>query len=146
MKDLFPICLNYLTDHVFAIRDGDCKLLCNIYKNIKNIEFENKLIEKLNLMSNLTNYLMRNTCLIFIKYFIENINDKIYFDFFQNKLIFFVYKLSNDKISNVRLNCAIIFNKIENCNFKDKTNNDKIKKCIDILKKDQDIDVINIFK
>ena len=146
MKDLFPICLNYLTDHVFAIRDGDCKLLCNIYKNIKNIEFENKLIEKLNLMSNLTNYLMRNTCLIFIKYFIENINDKIYFDFFQNKLIFFVYKLSNDKISNLRMNCAFIFNRVKNLDFEDKSNNDKIKKYIDKLKHDEDRDVISVLE
>ena len=146
MKDIFPICLNYLTDHVFAIRDGDCKLLCNIYKNIKNIEFENKLIEKLNLMSNLTNYLMRNTCLIFIKYFIENINDKIYFDFFQNKLIFFVYKLSNDKISNLRMNCAFIFNRVKNLDFEDKSNNDKIKKYIDKLKHDEDRDVISVLE
>ena len=146
MKDIFPICLNYLTDHVFAIRDGDCKLLCNIYKNIKNIEFENKLIEKLNLMSNLTNYLIRNTCLIFIKYFIENINDKIYFDFFQNKLIFFVYKLSNDKISNLRMNCAFIFNRVKNLDFEDKSNNDKIKKYIDKLKHDEDRDVISVLE
>ena len=144
MKDLFPICLNYLTDHVFAIRDGDCKLLCNIYKNIKNIEFENKLIEKLNLMSNLTNYLMRNTCLIFIKYFIENLDNKIYFDFFQNKLIFFVYKLSSDKISNLRMNCAFIFNRVKNLDFEDKSNNDKIKKYIDKLKHDEDRDVISV--
>ena len=146
MKDLFPICLNYLTDHVFAIRDGDCKLLCNIYKNIKNIEFENKLIEKLNLMSNLTNYLIRNTCLIFIKYFIENIDNKIYFDFFQNKLIFFVYKLSNDKISNLRMNCAFIFNRVKNLDFEDKSNNDKIKKYIDKLKHDEDRDVISVLE
>ena len=146
LKNIFPICLNYLTDHVYTIRDEGCKLLCELYKDITNKEYENKLIEKLNSMMNCTNYLFRNTCLIFIKYFIDKINNKIYFDFFQNKLIFFVYKLSNDKISNVRLNCAIIFKKVENCNFKDKTNNDKIKKCIDILKKDQDIDVINIFK
>ena len=146
MRDLFPICLNYLTDHVFAIRDGDCKLLCNIYKNIKNIEFENKLIEKLNLMSNLTNYLIRNTCLIFIKYFIENIDDKIYFDFFQKNLIYLVYKLSNDKISNIRMNCAFIFNKVKDLVYEDKSNTDKIKKYIDKFKNDEDRDVVIIFK
>ena len=146
MKELFQICLNYLTDHVFAIRDGDCKLLCNIYKNINNIEFENKLIEKLNLMSNLTNYLIRNTCLIFIKYFIENIDDKIYFDFFQKKLIYFVYKLSNDKISNIRMNCAFIFNKVKDLVYEDKSNTDKIKKYIDKFKNDEDRDVVIIFK
>ena len=145
MKDIFPICLNYLTDHVFDIRNEGCKLLCNIYKDINNTEFENKLIEKLNSMSNLTNYLIRNTCVIFIKYFIENINEKIYFDFFQKKLILLVYKLSNDKISNVRMNCAFILNKVKNCDFENKSNNDKIQKIIDKLKKDDDRDVINIF-
>ena len=145
MKDIFPICLNYLTDHVFDIRNEGSKLLCNIYKDMNNSEFENKLIEKLNSMSNLTNYLIRNTCVIFIKYFIENINEKIYFDFFQKKLILLVYKLSNDKISNVRMNCAFILNKVKNCDFENKSNNDKIQKFIDKLKKDDDRDVINIF-
>ena len=145
MKDIFPICLNYLTDHVFDIRNEGSKLLCNIYKDMNNSEFENKLIEKLNSMSNLTNYLIRNTCVIFIKYFIEKINEKIYFDFFQKKLIFLVYKLSDDKISNVRMNCAFILNKVKNCDFENKSNNDKIQKFIDKLKKDDDRDVINIF-
>lgn len=146
MKDIFPICLNYLTDHVFDIRNEGSKLLCNIYKDMNNSEFENKLIEKLNSMSNLTNYLIRNTCVIFIKYFIEKINEKIYFDFFQKKLIFLVYKLSNDKISNVRMNCAFILNKVKNCDFENKSNNDKIQKLIDKLKKDDDRDVINILE
>ena len=145
MKDIFPICLNYLTDHVFDIRNEGSKLLCNIYNDLNNSEFENKLIEKLNSMSNLTNYLIRNTCVIFIKYFIEKINEKIYFDFFQKKLIFLVYKLSDDKISNVRMNCAFILNKVKNCDFENKSNNDKIQKFIDKLKKDDDRDVINIF-
>ena len=146
MKDIFPICLNYLTDHVFDIRNEGSKLLCNIYKDMNNSEFENKLIEKLNSMSNLTNYLIRNTCVIFIKYFIEKINEKIYFDFFQKKLIFLVYKLSDDKISNVRMNCAFILNKVKNCDFENKSNNDKIQKIIDKLKKDDDRDVINILE
>ena len=145
MKDIFPICLDYLTDRVYAIRDEGCKLLSNLYKDIKNIEFENKLIEKLDSMSNLTNYLFRNTCLIFIKYFIDKISNKNYFDFFQNKLIFFVFKLSDDKISNVRMTCAIIYNKIKNYNFTDKNKNEKIKNYIDKLKKDEDNDVIRIF-
>ena len=146
MKDIFPICLNYLTDHVFDIRNEGSKLLCNIYNDLNNSEFENKLIEKLNSMSNLTNYLIRNTCVIFIKYFIEKINEKIYFDFFQKKLIFLMYKLSNDKISNVRMNCAFILNKVKNCDFENKSNNDKIQKFIDKLKKDDDRDVINILE
>jgi len=145
MKDIFPICLNYLTDHVYVIRDEGCKLLSDLYKDIRSIEFENKLIEKLDSMSNLTNYLFRNTCLIFIKYFIDKISNKNYFDFFQNKLIFFLFKLSDDKISNVRMTCALIFNKIKKYNFTDRNKNEKIKNSIDKLKKDEDNDVIRIF-
>ena len=84
--------------------------------------------------------------MIFIKYFIENIDDKIYFDFFQKKLIYFVYKLSNDKISNIRMNCAFIFNKVKDFVYEDKSNTDKIKKYIDKLKNDEDRDVVIIFK
>lgn len=146
MKNILPICLNYLTDHVFAIREAGCKLLTNIYKDVKNIELENKLIEKLNEMSNSSNYLIRNTCVIFIKFFIEKINDKIYFEFLEKKLIQIVFRLTTDKISNVRITCAIIFNKVKNCTFKDRNNNDKIKKCIEILQKDEDKDVIHVFE
>ncbi len=85
MNDIFPICLNYLTDHVYAIRESGSKLLCNIYidiyKNKENLMYEKKLNEKLDNMINLSNYLMRNTCLIFIKFFCEKIEDKIYFNF-----------------------------------------------------------------
>ena len=143
---ILNICLNFLTDHVYAIREAGCKLLCNIYKNVKDSEFERRLIEKLNEMSNSSNYLIRNTCGMFIKYFIEKINDKIYFDFFEKKLINIVFKLTVDKISNVRITCAIIFNKVKNSSFKDRNNIDKIKKCIEILKKDEDKDVINVFE
>ena len=146
MKNILPICLNYLTDHVFAIREAGCKLLTNIYKDVKNIELENKLIEKLNEMSNSSNYLIRNTCVIFIKFFIEKINDKIYFEFLEKKLIQIVFRLTTDKISNVRITCAIIFNKVKNCTFKDRNNNYKIKKYIEILQKDEDKDVIHVFE
>ena len=146
MKDILPICLNYLTDHVFAIREAGCKLITNIYKNVNNLELENKLVEKLNEMSNSSNYLIRNTCGIFIKYFIEKINDQIYFELFEKKLIQIVFKLTVDKISNVRITCAIIFNKVKNYSFKEKNNNEKIKKCIEILKKDEDKDVIQVFE
>ena len=146
MKNIFPLCLNYLTDHVFAIREEGCKLLTNIYKDVRNSELENKLFEKLNQMSNSSNYLIRNTAGIFIKYFIEKINDKIYFEFFEKKLLQIVYKLTDDKISNVRITCAIIFNKVKNCNFKDINNSQKIKKCIEILQKDEDKDVIQVFE
>ena len=143
---ILNICLNFLTDHVYAIREAGCKLICDIYKNVKGSEFEKQLIEKLNEMSKSSNYLIRNTCGIFIKYFIEKINDKIYFEFFEKKLMNIVYKLSTDKISNVRITSAFIFNKVKNYSFKDRNNNDKIKKYIEILRKDEDKDVVIVFE
>ena len=146
MKNILPICLDYLTDHVFAIREAGCKLITTIYKDMKNTELENKLIEKLNEMSNSSNYLIRNTCVIFIKNYIEKINDKLYFDFFERKLLNIVFRLTVDKISNVRITCAIIFNKVKNLTFKDRNNNEKIRKCIEVLKKDEDKDVVEVFE
>ena len=146
MKDIFPICLNSLTDHVFAIRDQGCKLLTNIYKDIKNIEVENGIKEKLNNMMGSSSYLVRNTIVIFIKYFVDKIGDRVYFEFFEKKLIDIVFILTNDKISNVRINCAIIFNKVKNLSFSNKNINEKIKKCIDVLEKDSDKDVILALK
>ena len=92
-----------------------------------------KLLEKFDSIIIISNYLMRNTCLIFIKYFIEK------------KLIYYVYKLSKDKISNIRMNCAFILNKVKNSDFDDRSHKDKIKKIIDVLKTDEDKDVCNIF-
>ena len=142
MSNIFPICITSLMDNVFSIREASCKLFVTIYKDIKNEEFEKKLIEKLNELCLSSSYLLRNTALVYIKFYIEKLDDKVYLEFFEKKIIEIVFNLSKDKIANVRLNCAFILNKIKNINFKDSKINEEIKKIIEVLKTDKDDDVI----
>ena len=142
MNHIFPICIASLTDSVFSIREAGCKLFVVIYKDVKNDEFEKKLLEKLNELCNSTSYLLRNTVLVYMKLFIEKLEDKLYFDFFERKLVGVVLMLSKDKIANVRISCAYIWNKIKNIKFKDNRINNEINNIIEILKKDADSDVV----
>ena len=142
MNHIFPICISSLMDNVFSIRESTSKLFVTIYKDVKNDEFEKKLLEKLNELCNSTSYLLRNTVLVYIKFFIEKLDDKIYFDFFEKKLIGIVLMLSKDKIANIRISCAYIFNKIKDIKFKDNKINNEINNMIEILKKDNDTDVV----
>ena len=142
MSNIFPICITSLMDSVFSIREASCKLFVTIYKDIKNEEFEKKLLEKLNELCLSSSYLLRNTALVYIKFYIEKLDDKIYLEFFEKKLVGIVFNLSKDKIANVRLNCAFILNKIKNIKFKDNKINAEINSIIEILKADKDADVI----
>ena len=65
-----------------------------IYKDIKNDEFEKKLLDKLNELCLSTSYLLRNTALIYIKFYIEKLDDELFLDFFEKKLIKIVINLS----------------------------------------------------
>lgn len=143
MSHIFPICLNTLTDRVYSIREATCKLLCTVYKDVKNDEFERKLMEKINELCKSTNYLLRNTVCFYVKNLIEKLNDKIYLDFFERKIIGIVLNLSKDKIANIRISCGFILNKIKDVPFKEKKINSDIEACIQALKKDIDVDVIN---
>ena len=142
MNHIFPICITSLTDSVFSIREAGCKLLVTIYKDIKNDEFEKKLLEKLNELCNSTSYLLRNTVLVYIKFFIEKLGEKMYFDFFEKKLLGIVLMLSKDKIANIRISCGFIWNKIKDIKFKDSKINNEISNTVDTLKKDEDNDVV----
>ena len=142
MNHIFPICITSLTDSVFSIREAGCRLLVTIYKDVKNDEFEKKLLEKLNELCNSTSYLLRNTVLVYIKFFIEKLGEKMYFDFFEKKLLGIVLMLSKDKIANIRISCGFIWNKIKDIKFKDSKINNEISNIVDTLKKDEDNDVV----
>lgn len=142
MNHIFPICITSLTDNVFSIREAGCKLFVTIYKDVKNDEFEKKLLEKLNELCISTSYLLRNTVLVYIKFYIEHLGEKIYFDFFEKKLVGIVLMLSKDKIANIRISCGFVWNKIKNVKFKDSKINNEINNVVEILKKDNDIDVV----
>lgn len=67
MENIYGICLNWMNDPVYAIREADCKLMKKLYDIFKGEEFEKKLLEKLNEMRVNTNYLIRNTVVILAK-------------------------------------------------------------------------------
>ena len=142
MNHIFPICITSLTDSVFSIREAACKLFVVIYEDVKNDEFEKKLLEKLNELCQSTSYLLRNTVLVYIKLFIEKLDNKLYLDFFEKKLTGIVLMLSKDKIANVRISCGYVWNKIKDVKFKDSRINNEINNVVEILKKDTDSDVV----
>ena len=142
MSHIFPICIAALMDSVFSIREAASKVFVTIYKDVKNDEFEKKLLEKINELCNSTSYLLRNTVLVYIKFFIKNLEDKIYLEFFEKKLIGIVLMLSKDKIANIRISCGFVLNKIKDIKFKDNKINGEINNVIEILKKDTDSDVV----
>ncbi len=67
MENIFGLCVNWLTDNVYAIREAACKLMKRLHDIFKGDEFEKKLLEKLIEMRTNSSYLIRNTTLILAK-------------------------------------------------------------------------------
>jgi serine/threonine-protein phosphatase 2A regulatory subunit A len=67
MEQLFPLCVNCLTDDVYSIREAASALMNRLYIIYKGSDFEKILLEKLNEMKTSSNYLIRNTVLFAIK-------------------------------------------------------------------------------
>ena len=109
LDSIMPICLKWLTDQVYAIRQNACKILKRVYNIFKGEDFEKKLIAKLNAMSKHENYLIRITVVLLIK---EFLNDEYELDFMEKKLFPILVKLSDDKISNIRQACTHLVKKL----------------------------------
>ena len=138
LENIMPICLKWLTDQVFAIRQNACKILKRLYNIFKGEDFEKKLISKLNSMVKTESYLIRITVVLLIKEFLI---DEYELDFMEKKLFPILAKLSNDKISNVRQACTHVVKKLGRLS----KNKDVVKECkmiIDELKNDKDIEVV----
>ena len=138
LENIMPICLKWLTDQVFAIRQNACKILKRLYNIFKGEDFEKKLISKLNSMVKTESYLIRITVVLLIKEFLI---DEYELDFMEKKLFPILAKLSNDKISNVRQACTHVVKKLGRLS----KNKDVVKECkmiIDELKIDKDIEVV----
>ena len=138
LENIMPICLKWLTDQVYAIRQNACKILKRLYDIFKGEDFEKKLIAKLNTMLKVESYLIRITVVLLIK---EFLSDEYELDFMEKKLFPILVKLSNDKISNVRQACTHVIKKLGRLS----KNKDVTKECkaiIDELKIDKDIEVV----
>ena len=140
MESIFPICLRWLTDSIYIIRESACNLMKELYLINKSDEFEKKLINKMGDMLRHENYLTRITITSIIKIFE---NDEKCYEFLENKLFPFVPKLAKDKVANVRVNAAIILRKM-NKKCKNKDILKQINILMEELKKDKDVEVVNV--
>jgi hypothetical protein len=140
MDNIFPICLRWLTDCIYIIRESACNLMKELYLINKNEDFEKKLLSKMNDMLRHDNYLTRITITSIIKIFE---NDEKCYDFLENKLFPFIPKLAKDKVANVRVNAAIILRKMSK-KTKNKDILKQINSLMEELKKDKDVEVVNV--
>ena len=102
LENILPICIKWLTDPVYAIRERTCKIIKRLYDIFKGEDFEKKILTKISSMSKSDNYLIRNTVVFLIKEFLI---DEYELDFMEKKLFPYIEKLSDDKIPNVRQAC-----------------------------------------
>ncbi len=141
----FVFARNFLMDQVFSVREAACKCIKNILiQSDFNEKIVKSLSEKIEEMTQSQNYLIRNSLLGLFR---ELVRHEICTDYIENN-IEILNRLSKDKMSNVRLNCAIVLKefspKVKSSSILSETNN-----LINMLKKDIDPDVfitINIDK
>ena len=140
MENIFPICLRWLTDCIYIIRESACSLMKELYVINKSDELEKKLLNKMSDMLKHENYLTRITLCSIIKDFES---DEKCYEFLENKLFNFIVKLAKDKVANVRVNAAILLKRI-NKKSKNKEILKQINSLMEELKKDKDVEVVNV--
>ena len=138
LDSLMPICIKWLTDPVYAIRQNACKIMKKLYDIFKGEDFEKKLLNKISPMAKSESYLIRITVVMLIREFLI---DEYELDFLEKKLFPYIVKLSDDKIPNVRQACSVIIKKLVRLS----KNKDVVKECksiIEELKRDKDLEVV----
>ena len=138
LENIMPICIKWLTDPVYAIRQRACKIMKRLYDIFKGEDFEKKLLNKISSMAKSDSYLIRITAVILIREFLI---DECELDFMEKKLFPYISKLSDDRIPNVRQACSVVIKKLVRLS----KNKDVVKECksiIDELKKDKDLEVV----
>ena len=138
LESIMPICLKWLTDPVYAIRERACKIMKRLYDIFKGEDFEKKLLNKISPMSKSDSYLIRITVVLLIKEFVA---DEYELEFMEKKLFPYISKLSDDKIPNVRQACSIVIKKLVRIS-KNKDVIKESKSIIEDLKKDKDLEVV----
>jgi serine/threonine-protein phosphatase 2A regulatory subunit A len=92
LDSIMPICIKWLTDPVYAIRQRACKIMKRLYDIFKGEDFEKKLLNKISSMAKSDSYLLRITAVILIREFLIDeyeleFMEKSYFHIFQNYLM-----------------------------------------------------------
>jgi serine/threonine-protein phosphatase 2A regulatory subunit A len=138
LESIMPICIKWLTDPVYAIRQNACKIMKRLFDIFKGEDFEKKLLSKISPMSKSESYLIRITVVMLIREFLV---DEFELDFLEKKLFPYIVKLSDDKIPNVRQACSVVIKKLMRLS----KNKDVVKECksiVEELKRDKDLEVV----
>jgi len=107
-EKLNALCMQWLVDHVFAIREAATTNLKKLVEKFGTDWAQMTVIPKVLSMSRDTNYLHRMTCLFCINVLAEACGQ----DLTTRHLLPVVLTLSNDAVANVRFNVAKTLQKI----------------------------------
>jgi hypothetical protein len=67
ISNVLQYVLPWLSDNIFAIREMGCKVIKKMHQKYLGDDLEKKIYDKLVEMKGNTNYLIRNTILIFLR-------------------------------------------------------------------------------
>jgi len=135
-EKLNTLCMTWLVDHVFAIREAATQNLKKLVEKFGPDWATNTVIPKVLTMSQDQNYLHRMTCLFCVNVLAEACGSEITAKF----MLPTVLGLANDNVANVRFNVAKTLQRIgpvlDNAALEN-----QVKPCLDKLNNDNDMDV-----
>lgn len=125
-----------LNDSVFSVRESAINTLNDLGHLFGNIWAEKKILEEIETGKNSESYLRRMTTIFVVKSMLEFISD----DQIITSIIPLIALFSSDSVSNVRLNVSKLIKEV-NPLLKDTQSKDQLKSLLQLLVKDEDIDV-----
>lgn len=133
------ICIDSLTDPVFALRESACGVLRDVFTSYQSEDLDKHLFGKLTEMKQSPSYLVRNTVILLCSYFCVEQQLAV---FTEKALVPLIVEMSKDKISNCRMNAAKVLRKMLQT-LTDKGLIVEVQGALRALSKDKDIDVVN---
>jgi serine/threonine-protein phosphatase 2A regulatory subunit A len=135
-EKLNSLCMTWLVDHVFAIREAATNNLKKLVEKFGADWAQNTVLPKVLAMSRDQNYLHRMTCLFCINVMAEVVGAEV-----TNKLLMpVVVNLATDQVANVRFNVAKTLQKLAP-NLESGLVQKQVKPVLDKLNTDDDVDV-----
>jgi len=135
-EKLNALCMTWLVDHVFAIREAATLNLKKLVEKFGSDWATTTVIPKVLNMSRDQNYLHRMTCL----FCINVLADACGADITSKVMLPTVVSLANDNVANVRFNVAKTLQWVSPI-LDPNTVNTQVKPCLEKLNNDTDIDV-----
>jgi serine/threonine-protein phosphatase 2A regulatory subunit A len=135
-EKLNSLCMTWLVDHVFAIREAATNNLKKLVEKFGIDWAQNTVLPKVLAMSRDQNYLHRMTCLFCINVMADVVGAEV-----TNKVLMpVVATLASDQVANVRFNVAKTLQKLAP-NLESSCVQSQVKPILDKLNGDSDVDV-----